>query len=99
MYVVMLHADIRNAHSVSTIVEWMHLKSPAGIVHKHIKDITDWCNTSEAAPPGPVSSEVQLWQLATHVNTSSPESGAQNSENRWCFYHGRDGRNVTPDNI
>ena len=38
-------------------MECVHLKSPAGIVHKHIKDITDWCNTSEAAPPGPVSSE------------------------------------------
>ena len=45
MHVVMLHADIRNAHSVSTIVECVHLKSPAGIVHKHIKDITDWCNS------------------------------------------------------
>ena len=40
-----VHADIRNAHSVSTIVECLHLKSPAGIVHKHIKDITDWCNS------------------------------------------------------
>ena len=45
MHVVMLHADIRNAHSVSTIVECVHLKSPAGIVHKHIKDIMDWCNS------------------------------------------------------